>query len=387
MGRIRRILGWLRQPRVLRAIGVAYLLGLFLSVGVAWFIAGFLRMAPEDWSLTAMEGSEIRTISISRSAVSLTVEVTKELAANWSPEQATGAPDTSQMGDIVTAWASLSPDSQDEWLDVEFISKPVAQWMVIHETFNPGAVSQITAIDPSSMEQTVWTGNDPAALTPQGIHVAQIPFDRPVTSIWYRIHLDSKRVAGWNEIDAVGLVDNEGKTHWATAARASSTYASRSGASLLTFKELDSQVPYWVETDGFTYGMNGITYEAHGWPFLSLYGQNPDSTGQRIAINPIRPIWPGLLANAAIYGGALMLLYSTITFPRQFLTQSLRLRRGQCMECGYDLQFDLLRGCPECGWRREVAERDARERELELERRHREGYARNPAQPDEFMWD
>jgi hypothetical protein len=40
-----------------------------------------------------------------------------------------------------------------------------------------------------------------------------------------KLYLDSVKVAGWNEIDAVGLVDEEGKTHWATSATASSTYA------------------------------------------------------------------------------------------------------------------------------------------------------------------
>jgi len=40
-----------------------------------------------------------------------------------------------------------------------------------------------------------------------------------------RIYLDSPKIAGWNEIDAVGLVDVTGKTSWAASAIASSTYA------------------------------------------------------------------------------------------------------------------------------------------------------------------
>ena len=40
-----------------------------------------------------------------------------------------------------------------------------------------------------------------------------------------RIELDSPGVNGWNEIDAVGLLDESGVTHWATSATASSTYA------------------------------------------------------------------------------------------------------------------------------------------------------------------
>ena len=43
-----------------------------------------------------------------------------------------------------------------------------------------------------------------------------------------------------------------------------------------------------------------------------------------------------------------------------------RMRRGACIGCGYDLGYDFVRGCPECGWRRDAenvarqaAERDA----------------------------
>jgi hypothetical protein len=40
-----------------------------------------------------------------------------------------------------------------------------------------------------------------------------------------RIYLDSPRVEGWNEIDAVGLMDQKEKVHWAVKAKASSSYA------------------------------------------------------------------------------------------------------------------------------------------------------------------
>ena len=39
------------------------------------------------------------------------------------------------------------------------------------------------------------------------------------------MYFKSPDVGGWNEIDAVGLLDIQGQTHWATAAKASSTFA------------------------------------------------------------------------------------------------------------------------------------------------------------------
>ena len=46
-----------------------------------------------------------------------------------------------------------------------------------------------------------------------------------------RLFLDSHIVPGWNEVDAVALVDSSGNTQWAIKASASSTYAQRSGSS------------------------------------------------------------------------------------------------------------------------------------------------------------
>ena len=42
-----------------------------------------------------------------------------------------------------------------------------------------------------------------------------------------KIYLDTKRVNGWNEIDAVELVGKDGSKQWAVNASASSTYASK----------------------------------------------------------------------------------------------------------------------------------------------------------------
>jgi hypothetical protein len=50
-----------------------------------------------------------------------------------------------------------------------------------------------------------------------------------------KLYLDSKGVPGWNEIDAVGLRESGGKTHWATSADASSTYADQGGGGRVIF--------------------------------------------------------------------------------------------------------------------------------------------------------
>jgi beta-lactamase regulating signal transducer with metallopeptidase domain len=136
---------------------------------------------------------------------------------NWGPEQATGEPDTSGAGDIPTAWASLTQDDQKEWLLLEYDEPVVPARIDIHETFNPGAVNQVSVFTANGKEVEVWSGKDPTpAGSGRGISeiVVQVNFETKRV----KIYLDSPRVRGWNEIDAVALVDRSGQTQWAVHA-------------------------------------------------------------------------------------------------------------------------------------------------------------------------
>ncbi|HEX8911495.1 MAG TPA: hypothetical protein VF796_03975 [Humisphaera sp.] len=145
--------------------------------------------------------------------------------AGWSPEQAVGKPDTPQGGDVATAWASATADGQREWLDLAYAGPVDAVAVVVYESYNPGAVDRVTAMA-GNEEVEVWAGVDPSdPLKPKGVSV--IAFKTPVTTAKVRLHLDSPRVPGWNEIDAVGLLGADGTVHWATGATASSSWATR----------------------------------------------------------------------------------------------------------------------------------------------------------------
>ena len=143
---------------------------------------------------------------------------------SWGPEQATGAPDTHQAGDITTAWASKTPDAQREWLRLTYEDPVEVHEVHVYQTYNPGAVYQVTAEVGPGEEVVLWEGSDP---TPAGSGMgnSKIRVERPVTARRITVHVDSPRVRGWNEIDAVGVVDKAGRTHWAVSAEASSTFA------------------------------------------------------------------------------------------------------------------------------------------------------------------
>jgi hypothetical protein len=68
-----------------------------------------------------------------------------------------------------------------------------------------------------------------------------------------------------------------------------------------------------------------------------------DLTSTRIL--PWRPIWPGFLANSAIYAAAWFLVLG----GRHSLRAHIRHRRGLCPRCAHDLRASPTR-CPECAW-------------------------------------
>ncbi|MEX0587130.1 MAG: hypothetical protein WD176_10830, partial [Pirellulales bacterium] len=147
---------------------------------------------------------------------------------SWGPEQATGAPDSMAGADQSTAWASLSEDGQDEWLELTYAEPVEAVAVLVFENLHPGAVSKVTVRDAERTGLTyVWSSDT----RPGGARgVSLIPLDVRLKTKSVRLDIDSKRVKGWNEIDAVGLLDPQGKTHFATGVTASSTYAEQ-GAS------------------------------------------------------------------------------------------------------------------------------------------------------------
>lgn len=142
-------------------------------------------------------------------------------ALNWSAGQVCGEPDTMTGGDHATAWASQEPDGGIEWIEADFDEAVDATAVLVRETFNPGAVVRIEVLDENGKRYTLWKGDDPTRESP-GELVVEFPEAFRTGSI--KVVLDTRKVPGWNEIDAIGLMSS-GKWRWASKARASSTYA------------------------------------------------------------------------------------------------------------------------------------------------------------------
>ncbi len=95
-----------------------------------------------------------------------------------------------------------------------------------------------------------------------------------------------------------------------------------------------------------------------GWPVLSLQGERhfePGPVTYRFAwlaqeslvgewrFIPLRPIWPGFVANTVLYGALLWLAIPGLLVLRRLV----RVRRGRCPGCGYPCSESAV--CSECG--------------------------------------
>jgi hypothetical protein len=141
---------------------------------------------------------------------------------SWGEEQVIGPPNVTVARDDPNAWASREPDAGPEWLAVQFANIVEVAEIRIRESYNPGAISKVTA-NMNGQEYTIWEGTAEPGPAPRDF---VIPVQSRLQTSAITIHLDSARVPGWNEIDAVELIGRDGSRQWAIGATASSTFAS-----------------------------------------------------------------------------------------------------------------------------------------------------------------
>jgi hypothetical protein len=174
----------------------------------------------------------------------------------WGVEQATGPPNTTGYGDIRTAWASATPDDQEEWLILEYDRSVTPTAILIHETYNPGAVYKVTHYPRFGFEKILWEGTDPTAPGTGG-GVSRLPVSGRTKTGRIKIYINSPAVPGWNEIDAVGLEFGDPVSPdiiWAKRVEASTEYPSRVSPSTVpspstTGISLGSDI-FWSEDGG-----------------------------------------------------------------------------------------------------------------------------------------
>lgn len=148
----------------------------------------------------------------------------RQTTESWSISQIMGPRNTAGFGDISTAWASRSPDSGPEWVIAEFPNEIEATSLEIHESNSPGAVTKVLSVSMTGAESLLWEGKDPLSSGGLAGGISKISFSKPTKTRRVKIVIDSARYPGYNEIDAIALVEGNVNRQWCSQAWASSSY-------------------------------------------------------------------------------------------------------------------------------------------------------------------
>ncbi len=129
----------------------------------------------------------------------------------WAAIQVTGEPDTSECGDIDTAWASAGSDTV-EWLDAYYDTPVYVTEISIYQTYHPDQVVEVDLIDLDGEYVPFYT-QEPNEVESPCPYVLTIETDQ-VDFLVQGVHIivdQSVLGLGWNEIDAVELVGVPGE--------------------------------------------------------------------------------------------------------------------------------------------------------------------------------
>ena len=125
-------------------------------------------------------------------------------APDYTPADATGAPNVPACQDSIDAWAAAAPNSL-ETLELRFDAPVFAVGVVVHQSYNPGYISKVELIDERGEAKTVHTATPaPAAPCPLPL---ELSFAQTLTRIVaVRLTIDQRPGANWSEINAVELL-------------------------------------------------------------------------------------------------------------------------------------------------------------------------------------
>lgn len=202
-----------RLPRGRRAPwGSVGLLLLVVAAGVALYLATkppSPRRAPDAPADVVVGTRPVRwntTVDSMAAAGTVWASAVVERSSQYedddnAAERALGAPDVyPRHADDPHAWAPDWSDLGPEWITVRFPRAVRASAVVVVETNAPGAIMRVD--DPAG-GAVLWSGATHPSEDARALSF-ELPEPRELDQV--RVVLDTTRIAGWNEIDAIGLV-------------------------------------------------------------------------------------------------------------------------------------------------------------------------------------
>ncbi len=123
---------------------------------------------------------------------------------DWAAQQATGAPDTLECGDIPTAWASAGKFTT-EWLELRYDTPVTPTEINIYESHTPTQVVRVEILDMQGDYHEVYTAQPKMTDCP---YILSVPVqEADYQAVGIKITVDQSQLnLPWDEIDAVELV-------------------------------------------------------------------------------------------------------------------------------------------------------------------------------------
>lgn len=127
----------------------------------------------------------------------------------WAASQATGEPDTFECGDMDTAWASLTSDTE-EWLELTYDVPVWASNVNIVQSYHPNQVVRVELQGLEGQYQVVYEA-DPSQESRCPFTLEIIVQEPEFAAQKVVVAIDQSILGlGWNEIDAVELIGDVG---------------------------------------------------------------------------------------------------------------------------------------------------------------------------------
>ncbi|OJJ23462.1 hypothetical protein BKI52_03615 [marine bacterium AO1-C] len=130
----------------------------------------------------------------------------------YRAEQILGIPNKlPAFGSSKCAWSpALRQNPKGEWIKVAFSNPMKTKQIAIAENFNPGAISQIYAYDSKGTQYLVYENKQLKKLVVKGrMFRFMFPKITPYKIKSLKIFLNTQKISGYNQIDAVGISDSD----------------------------------------------------------------------------------------------------------------------------------------------------------------------------------
>ncbi len=109
------------------------------------------------------------------------------------------------FGNSFCAWSPAMPDGRnEEWIKVGFEKPIVLKQVAVAENFNPGSVTRVYAYDETGKEFLIYD-EKAGPILPKGRMLRIFPKQENLITNAIKIILDPIKVAGFNQIDAIGI--------------------------------------------------------------------------------------------------------------------------------------------------------------------------------------